>query len=154
MFLTLAAFLLPPLFVFGVYHLLTWFDVLHINARVFWKRLALTSAICHILLLTGFLVFSYFDAGGAPFGPFLFNNSEFTRLVRIFDTAVMLVIVLVFSVMARAALNPPGLLILTLAITYVIGTIQWFLLGGAVGAILEKFWAGLKTPDEEDEQWL
>ena len=154
MLLTLAAFLLPPLFVFGVYHLLTWFNVFRINERVYWKRVALASGVSHILLLTGFLVFSYFDAGSAAFGPFLFNNSEFSRLMRLFDTASILVILAVFSAMARADINPPGILFLTLAITYVVGTIQWFLVGGGIGALLEKFWTGLKTPDEEDEEWL
>jgi hypothetical protein len=154
MFLTLAAFLLPPLFVFGVYHLLTWFNVFRINERVYWKRVAIASAISHVFLLTGFLVFSYFDAAGAPFGPFLFNNSEFSRLMRIFDTASVLVILVMFSAMARADINPPGILILTLAVTYLVGTIQWFLLGGGIGALLEKFWTGLKTGDEEDEEWL
>ena len=154
MLLTLAAFLLPPLFVFGVYHLLTWFNVLRINERVYWKRLALASAISHFLLLTGFLVFSWFVAAGAPFGPFLFNSSEFTRLMRIFDTAAMLAILALFSAMARAELNPPGILLLTLAISYVVGTIQWFLIGGGIGALLERFWSGLKTPDEPDEEWF
>jgi hypothetical protein len=148
------SFLLAPLFVFGVYHLLTWFNIFRINERVYWKRIALASAVAHIFLLTGFLVFSWFDAGGVPFGPYLFNNSEFTRLLRIFDTAAMVIIVFVFSAMARADVNPPGLLVLTLAITYMIGSFQWFLIGGGVGALLEKFWSGLKTPDDEDEEWL
>jgi hypothetical protein len=154
MLLTLAAFLLPPLFVFGVYHMLTWFNVFHINDRVYWKRVALASAVSHILLLTGFLVFSWFEAAGAPYGPFLFSGSQFTRLLRIFDTAAMFVILLVFSAFARAEVNPPGLLLLTFAITYVIGTTQWFLVGGGIGALLERFWSGLKTPDDVDEEWL
>jgi hypothetical protein len=154
MLYTLAAFLLPPLFVFGVYHVLTWFNVVHINERVYWKRVAIASAIAHVLLLSGFLVFSWFEAAGAPYGPFLFNNSEFTRLMRIFDTAPMVVILVIFSALARAGINPPGVLLLALAITYVVGTLQWFLVGGAIGAILERFWSGLKTADEEDEEWL
>ena len=56
--------------------------------------------------------------------------------------------------MARAEFNPPGLLVLTLGITYVVGSIQWFLIGGGIGALLEKFWSGLKTRDDEDEEWL
>jgi hypothetical protein len=152
--LNVASFLLAPLFVFGVYHLLTWFNIFRVNERVYWKRIAIASAIAHILLLTGFLVFSWFDAGGAPFGPYLFNNSEFTRLLRVFDTAAMLIILLVFSVMARAEVNPPGLLVLTLAITYLVGSLQWFLIGGGIGALLEKFWSGLKTGEDEDEEWL
>jgi hypothetical protein len=154
MLYTLAAFLLPPLFVFGVYHLLTWFNLAHINERVFWKRVAIASAVSHVLLLSGFLVFSWFEAAGVPFGPFLFNNSEFTRLMRIFDTAPMIVILLVFSALARAGINPPAILLLALAITYIVGTLQWFFVGGAIGGILERFWSGLKTADEEDEEWL
>src|SRR5262245_8699085 len=132
--LSAASFLLAPLFVFGVYHLLTWFNMFRINDRVYWKRIAIASAISHIMLLTGFLVFSWFDAAGAPFGPYLLNNSEFTRLLRIFDTAAMIIIVLVFSAMARADVNPPGLVALTLGLTYVVGSLQWFLIGGGIGA--------------------
>ena len=154
MLLTLATFLLPPLFVFGVYHLLTWFDVFHINSRVYWRRVALASAICYVILLTGFLGFSYFDAGGSPFGPFLFESPYFWRLMTIFSTSAMLVILGVFSVMASTGVNPPGTLILALGITYVVGGIQWFLVGGGIGALLERFWAGLKTGDEEDEDWM
>ena len=152
--LSVASFMLAPLFVFGVYHLLTWFDIFHINERVYWKRIAIASAISHIFLFTGFLAFSWFDAAGASFGPYLFNNSEFTRLLRVFDTAAMLIILLVFSAMARAAVNPPGLVVLTLGITYAVGSLQWFLIGGGIGALLEKFWSGLKTREDEDEEWL
>jgi hypothetical protein len=152
--LSAASFLLAPLFVFGVYHLLTWFNIFRINERVYWKRIAIASAISHVLLFTGFLVFSWFDAAGAPFGQYLFNNSEFTRLLRVFDTAAMVIILLVFSAMARAEINPPGLLVLTLGISYVVGSLQWFLIGGGIGALLEKFWSGLKTGDDEDEEWL
>jgi hypothetical protein len=44
--------------------------------------------------------------------------------------------------------------IVTFAITYIVGTFQWFWIGGGVGALLEKFWEGLKTGDEEDEEWF
>jgi hypothetical protein len=152
--LSAASFLLAPLFVFGVYHLLTWFNIFRINERVYWKRIAIASAISHVLLFTGFLVFSWFDAAGAPFGPYLFNNSEFTRLLRVLDTAAMVIILLVFSAMARAEINPPGLLVLTLGLSYIVGSLQWFLIGGGIGALLEKFWSGLKTGDDEDEEWL
>lgn len=151
MLFTLATFLLPPLFVFGVYHLLTWFNVLRINERVFWKRLAITSGICHVLLASGFFAFAYADAAGKDFGPHLFNDSSFWRLMTIYDTAPMLALIALFAAFDRAGVNPPGLVSITLAVTYVIGTLQWFLLGGALGAILERFFEGLKTPDPEDE---
>ena len=61
MLFTLASACLPPLFVFGVYHLLTWFNVFGINKRTFWKRMAIASAISHFFLASGFYGFSYFD---------------------------------------------------------------------------------------------
>lgn len=162
MLFTLASFCLPPLLVFGVYHLLTWFDVFGINGRAFWKRVALSSAICHVLLASGFFVFSYFDfrahlrlePEGVNFGPYLFNRSDFWRLITIFDTAPMLATIALFSIFDRAGINPPGLLIWTMGITYVIGTLQWFWVGGGIGAILERFFEGLKTPEPEDEEWF
>jgi hypothetical protein len=153
MLFTLGSFLLPPLFVFGVYHLLTWFNILHINERVFWKRVAITSAICHVMLATGFFVFAYFDAKEADYGVYLFNGSSFWRLVTIFDTAPTLVLIALFAALDRAGINPPGIVALTLAVTYVVGTLQWFVVGGGVGALLERFFEGLKTPDPDEEEW-
>ena len=153
MLYTLASFLLPPLFVFGIYHVLTWLDIFRIKQRDFWKRMAITSGVSHVLLASGFLVFSYVDAAGTAFGVHLFNRSNFWELMTIFDTAPMLVIVVLFSWFDRAGLNPPGLVGIAVAIIYVIGTVQWFLVGGGVGAVLERFFEGLKTPDPEDEFW-
>jgi hypothetical protein len=107
----------------------------------------------HVLLATGFFLFIYLDASdAASFGVYLFNRSNFWELITIFDTAAMFVIVGLFSMFERAGVNPPGLVAVTVGLTYVIGTLQWFLVGGAVGAILERFFEGLKTPDP-DEDW-
>jgi hypothetical protein len=160
MLFTLASFLMPPLLVFGVYHLLTWFNTFGTNEQTYWRRVARASGISHVLLVTGFLIFSYFDLHAhmrlegtdTAFGPFVFNRSDFWRLITIFDTAPMLVILGLFWVLDRMGVNPPGLVIVTFAITYAIGTFQWFWVGGGIGAILEKFWAGLKTGDEEEEE--
>ena len=162
MFLTAASFLLAPLFVFGVYHLLTWFNVLRVNERVYWKRVATASAISHFVLLSGYLVFSYFDFQGrlqiesasVSFGAFLFSRSGFWRVMTIFDTVPTLVLLAMFFILDRAGINPPGLLFSTFAIAYLAGTLQWFWIGGGIGALLERFWAGLKTGDEEDEEWF
>jgi hypothetical protein len=142
---------------------LTWFNAFRLNERETWKRVATASAISHVLLASGFLIFSYFDfqshlrleSGETQFGPFLFNRSAFWRMMTIFDTLPMLSILGVFSLLDRAGFNPPGLLVLTFVLTYLLGTLQWFLIGGAIGALLEKFWEGLKTGDEdEDDEWL
>src|SRR5439155_25572602 len=112
MLFSLASFFLPLLFVFGVYHLLTWCNTLGINDCAFWKRVAITSAVCHVLLASGFLAFSYFNAPAMNFAPYLFNQSHFWRLMTIFDTAPMIVIIAVLTVLDRAGINPPGLLAL------------------------------------------
>jgi hypothetical protein len=159
MLLTLGSFLLPPLFVFGVYHLLTWSNTLGINGRVFWKRVAITSAICHVLLASGFLIFSYFDfraillSGPTNFGNYLFERSNFWRLMVIFDTVPMFMLIGMFYVLDLAGLNPPGLLAVTISLTYVAGTLQWFIVGGGIGALLERFFQGLKTPEPEEQEW-
>src|SRR5688572_3281162 len=109
MFFTLASFLLPPLLVFGIYHLLTWFNVFHLNQRAYWTRVAIASAISHVLLATGFFVFAYVDFQERPrldgvdtsFGRFLFDRSDFWHLLTVFDTAPMLVILGVFSLLDR-----------------------------------------------------
>src|ERR1044072_106946 len=87
MLLMIAGFLMPVLLVFGLYHLLTWFDVMKINRRPFGKRIGLTSAISHILLAAGFFIFSYADYlanlsttfEGLGFDGYLFYRSEFWR---------------------------------------------------------------------------
>jgi hypothetical protein len=43
---------------------------------------------------------------------------------------------------------------MTLAVTYIVGTVQWFFVGGGIGLLLERFFEGLKTPDPEDDEWL
>src|SRR3954451_7722328 len=115
MALMIAGFMMPILLVFGLYHLLTWFDVMKINRRPFWKRIGLTSAISHVLLAVGFFVFSYVDyranlsttLTGLGFDGYLFYRSEFWSVITIFDTAPMLALLGVFAVLDKLGLNPP-----------------------------------------------
>ena len=154
--------LLPLLLVFGLYHLMSWFNIFRINNLVYWKRVALTSAIAHVLLVTGFFVFTYFDflsnrelAGfDLPYGTFLLDRSQFWPLMMIFDTLPMIILAGLVWVLDAIGLALPGLLLLTFVITYVAGTVEWYLLGGGVGALLQRFWTGLKTDDDEDQDWL
>ena len=106
------------------------------------------------MLASGFFVFSYVDAAGADFAAYLFNRSGFWRLMAIFDTAPMLALIGLFTVLDRSGVNPPGLVPMTLAVTYVVGTLQWYFVGGAAGLLLERFWSGLKTGDEPDADWF
>jgi hypothetical protein len=162
MLYVIATLLMPILLVFGIYHLLTWFNVWDINRRPYWKRVAIASAISHVLLVSGFFLFSYLDyqqnrrisGTGLNFDSYLFDGSEFWRLTMIFDTAPMLVLVSLFSLMDRWRVNVSGLMLVTVAVIYVVGSLQWYFIGGGIGAVLERFWSGLKTGDEEDEDWL
>lgn len=154
-YLPLSIFL-PPLLVFGLYHLLTWTDLFHINRMILWKRVALASAVTHLALATGFFIYLYLDyrSGKAPnFEIFLYERSEFRWVLTVFDTAAMAALLLFFLALDSVGLSVPGLVAWTIAITLVVGTLQWSLLGGAAGALLERFWAGLKTGDD-DEEWF
>src|SRR5678815_437279 len=153
------ALLCPLLLVFGLYHLFTWFNVFRINGRVYWKRVGLTCAISHFLLATGFFVFTWFDhrsaahmLSGVDYATFLFEHSMFWQMYAIFDTIAMLGTLAVFSLMSPIVPSTQ-LLLVVIVMTYVVGTAQWYYGGGAVGAIVEKFWGGLKT-GEEGEEWF
>ena len=149
---------LPLLLVFGLYHLMTWFNIARINSLVYWKRVAVTSSIAHAMLVAGFFIFTYFDyqtnrdlAGyGLGYGEFLFERSQFWPLMVFFDTLPMAVLTGLFFLLEWIGLDLPGLLAITIVITFVVGTVEWYFVGGGVGALLSRFWSGLKT---EDEDW-
>ena len=149
---------LPLILVFGLYHLMTWFNILRINGLVYWKRVALVSSIAHILLVTGFFIFTYFDfranrdlaSYDLGFGTFMFERSQFWPLMTIFDTFPMAVLAGFFLLLQWIGLVLPGLLLITIVVTYIAGTVEWYFVGGGVGALLSRFWSGLKT---EDEDW-
>ena len=50
-------------------------------------------------------------------------------------------------------MNPP-LVTTAIVVTVVVGTVQWFFVGGGIGLLLERFWSGLKTGEDPDEDWL
>lgn len=154
------AVFLPLTLVFGLYHLFTWFNVFGINRYVFWRRVGMTAAISHFILVTGFFVFSYFElnanrvyvAIGMHYSTFVLQHTEFWRLLLIYDTIPGLGVLGVFSLMARAGMSN-SLLPIALLIIYVVGTLQWYFVIGGLGALIERVWSGLKT-GEEGEQWF
>ena len=86
------------------------------------------------------------------YATFLFQHSAFWQMLAIFDTAAMLGTLAVFSLMGPAV-GSDRLLLVAMSLTYIVGTFQWYYVGGAVGAILQKVWDGLKTGDE-GEEWF
>ena len=162
MFSILSGVFMPVLLVFGLYHLMTWFNIGNINRRVFWKRVGFTSAISHIILACGFFIFSYIDftvnqsvrIAGVGFDNYLFNGSQFWQLMLFFDTTPMLAMLAVYSLFDRFGVAPLNLVAVAIAITLIVGTVQWYFLGGAIGLLLERFWTGLKSGDDADEDWF
>jgi hypothetical protein len=71
--------------------------------------------------------------------------------MTIFDTLPMTILVGLFLLLDWIGLAPPGLLLLTIVITYAAGTLEWYFVGGGAGALLSRFWDGLRTDDEEDD---
>ena len=150
----------PLLLVFGLYHLFTWFNVFRINDRVHWKRVGLTAAIAHFMLVTGFFVFTWFDlhnnrtysAIGMSYEAFLLQRSQFWNLLGVFDTVPMLGILAAFTAMDGLGVTG-GVLPVAILMTYGIGTLQWYYVGGGIGALLQKIWDGLKT-GEDGEEWF
>jgi hypothetical protein len=160
MFNAFLAVVIPLLLVFGLYHLLTWFNLFRINGRVYWKRVGLTAAVAHFLLATGFFLFTWFELRsnrtyvllGMQYATYLFRHSAFWELITVFDTAPMLGALAAFSLMDRVGVSGP-LLLVAMGMVYIVGTLQWYYVGGGVGAVFQKIWEGLKT-GEEGEEWF
>ncbi len=161
-----AVVLLSPLLVFGVYHLSLWFNVMGIRTRVFWRQVALASAIAHLLLVIGFFVFTYVDyrlnaniAGAVGvFDVFLFSRSPFWSLVSVFDTVAMVVILGTFGTLDWLGIDFGTTVPVTAGIILLVGTLQWYWIGGAIGGAFERLWAGLKGPEDDPQDgpadWL
>ena len=157
----MAIVLLPPLLIFGIYHLSLWFNLLGIRRMIFSRQIATTSAIAHALLITGFFVFSCLDYQanrdlvfvGQTFDSFLFNRSEFWNLVVIFDTVPTLALLGLFAALDRLGIALPGLVGITVAVVFLLGTLQWYWVAAGLGALFQKIWSGLKGPPDKD-RWL
>jgi hypothetical protein len=154
----LALGLLPLLLVFGVYHLSLWMNLLRVRSMVFWRRTALASAVSHVAFSAGLFLFSYLDyrANGAIAGPglafdaFLFTRPLFWSLLALFDTLGMLLLLGLFGLLEGVPIRPGITVWLTIGTVLVVGTVQWYWIGGGIGAVVERLWSGLKGPDEDD----
>jgi hypothetical protein len=161
MFLLFAGIMMPVLLIFGVYHLITWFNMAGINRRTFWRRVGWASVVSHAVLVCGFFAFSYYDYlanrntafVGMGFDRYLFDRSEFWRLMTLFDTAPMLTLLATAALLDKIGWNPP-LVATAIMVTVIVGTLQWYFVGGGIGLLLERFWSGLKTGEDPDEDWL
>jgi len=104
-------------------------------------------------------VFAWFDhtgvvsrLSGMDYATFLFQHSTFWQMLAVFDTVALLGILAVFSLLSPAV-GGGTLLLVGIGMTYIVGTVQWYFVGGGIGALVQKIWEGLKT-GEEGEEWF
>jgi hypothetical protein len=74
--------------------------------------------------------------------------------MTVFETAPMLCLLAVVVFLQRFAVSGTALIALTIAITYGVGGVQWYFVGGGIGALFERFWEGLKTNDDDEDEWF
>ena len=162
MLIPIAVLVLPPLLIFGVYHLALWGNLLGMARMPFWRRMALASGVGHLLLAAGFFLLLYLDfrssvqivPSGRSFEAFLINRSGFWQALLLFDSLPGVLILGIFEVLARTGRESAYSVPLILGVVAVAGTFQWFWVGAALGAVSERLWSGLKTPDDDLPDWM
>jgi len=150
------------LLIFGLYHLSLWFDMFRMRRMVFWRRVGSSSAIAHALFMGGLFVVFYLDYGAAgelvgidiAFDAFLLNSTQFWQAMLLLDTLAAVTMIGILAALDYFGMTFGPIIPLTLAITLVLGTFQWYWIGGAIGAAFERLWTGLKGPEEEKRDWL
>jgi hypothetical protein len=157
-----ALFLLPPLLIFGLYHMGLWFNLMGLRRMVFWRRVATSSAAAHVLFAAGALLVAWVDFGTtgrliAPdmgFDAFLLAGGEFWRLLLIFDTLPAVAMIGILGGLDYLGMGVGPIVPVTFGVILVLGTLQWYWIGGALGALGERVWSGLKTQDGDGPDWL
>ncbi len=157
----LAVLLLPLLLVFGLYHLMVWFDVFAMRRRTVSSRVGVCSALAHGLLGAGVFLVSYLDYratravfGGTGFAAYVLDSGELWPMLMVFDTLAGLTILALLALWESMELAAGGIVGLVPAVVLVVGTLQWYGLGRVAGAVLDRVWSGLKTQDDDGPDWL
>jgi hypothetical protein len=153
----LALLLLPPLLIFSLYHLSLWFDLFAIRRMLFWRRVSAVSALSHVLIAMGIFGLLYLDFKSAvsllsadlAFDAFLLNNGQFWQTLLVFDTLAAVTVVGLLAILDYAGTGPGPILPLTMGLVLILGTFQWYWIGGILGAVFERVWSGLKTQGED-----
>ncbi len=157
----LPTLILPPLLIFGLYHLLLWFDLFGMRDRVFWRRVGWSSACAHVLFTAGAFVLTWIDYrstdrlfGAVSLDVFIMNSNEFWQVLFLFDTLSAVALLGLLAILDAAGVGSVPMATLTAGVVLSIGTFQWYWVGGVVGALLERVWSGLKTQDDDGPDWL
>jgi hypothetical protein len=158
----LALMLLPPLLIFGLYHLTVWFDIFGMRRRVFSRQVGVSSGLAHgLLALGGFgLLYVDYESTATMFGndmgfaAFLMNSRDFWQFLLLFDTLAGVAMLGLLALLDYVNLGTGPIVPVTAGMVLLLGTFQWYWFGAAAGATLERIWSGLKTQDEDEPDWL
>jgi hypothetical protein len=122
----------------------------------------MASATAHTLMAFGLLIVFFLDyrsmgsltAPGAGLSTFILGSAEFWQMVVVFDTVAAGVLAALLAGLDYVGLGAGPILPVTVLVVLIVGGAQWYLIGGGVGALVERVWSGLKTQDEDGPDWL
>jgi hypothetical protein len=151
-----ALIVLPPLLVFGLYHLNLWLDIPGIGKRPLWARVAVASGEGHLLIVLGLFWLAWLDyraeilgsGGDQAFGVYLLTATDFPSVMWVLDPFAMVILFALIPIIAGFAL---GATVMTLMIA---GTMQWMLLGGAAAWGFARVWGSLRTEGDDLPNWF
>jgi hypothetical protein len=135
---------LPALLVFSLCHLGVWALPGRFRGRPFWRRVALASALAHLILIAGLAVVAY-RAG--------IDRGDLFAILWVWDTVASAVLWAVFG-LAGARLGETTLLPVAALIHLGAGTLQWYWIGAGLAAAFERLWESLRTPGDELPDWF
>ena len=88
------------------------------------------------------------------FQSFLLNNGQFWQGLFVFDTLATITVTGILAILNYAGLEGGLAFPITAGITILLGTFQWYWVGGIMAVILERIWSGLSTQDEDTPDWF
>jgi len=138
---------LPPLLVFALYHLSLWVGVPGMRRRGFWRRVAFASALAHVLIVVGLALLAWIDDSSDAGMP-VSVSGDLWAVLWVLDPVAMAVLAGILP--ATGSLALPSALITLLGV----GTLQWYWVGGALGAAFERVWRALRTPGDDLPDWF
>ena len=158
----LAVILLPPVLVFSLYHLGLWLGVPGMRRQVFWRRVAVASALAHVLLATAFFLFVWLDYRAsasisntpASLADHLFGSGDFLAVLWLMDPLPTVLLAGILGAMDWAGGGRRLILPVAIATVLAAGTLQWYWVGGGLAAAFERIWAALRTPGDDLPDWF